>query len=336
MKKGDLVSIVIPVYNGERCIEQCVKSVLQQTYQDIELILIDDGSNDNTADICNQLVRKCKKIRYFCQENAGPGAARNLGLKKVQGDYVTFIDADDFVHPRYIEELYQALKKNKILIASCACIKIKNREEACRARMADEEVILSTEEALTSLFYGKEIKGYSSLKMIHISLLEDLRFPENLCVGEDFVWVYQLLMRCERIVYINKELYYYVQNENSIVHTMKIEEMLLFWDTMQSELIDKIVLRYPKIEKAIRVKKFMTAFKWIIFMNQNDRDRTESRELMLFLKQNCLAIVQDKKCKVSNRMVATLCCINVGLAIVFIKGVLQVLSKIGLQLKKAV
>lgn len=336
MKKGDLVSIVIPVYNGERCVEQCVKSVLQQTYQDIELILIDDGSNDNTADICNQLVRKCMKIRYFWQENAGPGAARNLGLKKVQGDYVTFIDADDFVHPRYIEELYQALKKNKTSIASCACIKIKNREESSRAKVTDEEVILSTEEALTSLFYGKEIKGYPFLKMIHISLLENLRFPEDIRVGEDFVLVYQLLMRCEKIVYINKELYYYMQNKNSIVHTVKIEEMLRFWNTMQSELIDKIVLRYPRIEKAIRVKKFMTAFKWIVFMNQNDREKTESRELMLFLKQNCLAIVQDKECKISNRMIAILCCINIGLAIVLIKGVLQVFSKIGLQLKKAV
>ena len=106
----DLISIIVPIYNAEKYIDDCIKSILNQTYSRFELILIDDGSSDRSLEICNNWKRKDERIHVYSQKNGGASAARNFGLKVMQGDYVVFVDSDDWVSPKYIEFLYSPVE----------------------------------------------------------------------------------------------------------------------------------------------------------------------------------------------------------------------------------
>ena len=114
-----LVSIIIPVYNVEKYLAECIESVLKQTYQNIEILLIDDGSPDNSGKICDEYEEKDSRVRVIHKENGGVSSARNVGLEQANGEYITFIDSDDFVSESYIEELYIALENGNSDLAFC-------------------------------------------------------------------------------------------------------------------------------------------------------------------------------------------------------------------------
>lgn len=115
----DLVSVVIPIYNVEKYLRKCIETVIDQTYTNIEIILVNDGSTDNSLQICNQFKEKDKRIKVINKKNGGLSDARNVGIKNAQGKYICFIDSDDFISEKYIEELHNLIVENKAQIAVC-------------------------------------------------------------------------------------------------------------------------------------------------------------------------------------------------------------------------
>lgn len=212
---NELLSIIVPVYNVESYLEDCLQSLLMQTYSNFEVILVNDGSTDQSECICKKYCLKDSRIKYFVKTNGGLADARNFGIEKASGKYLTFLDSDDYVE----KEMYDLLIKNLIRYnAQIACcminmkfsdyITVKNKVQGIRT--------FSAYEAIKDVLNQGGTIDYAAWNKVYVAdLFSDIRFPKGK-IYEDMHIMPKLFSRCERIVQIDKPLYYYRQREKSI------------------------------------------------------------------------------------------------------------------------
>lgn len=216
--KNDLISIIVPIYNVEKYLVKCIDSLVNQTYKNIEIILVDDGATDNSGKMADEISKKDKRIIVYHKKNGGLSDARNYGIEKAKGKYICFVDSDDFVNKDYIYTLYDLIIKSKCQISVIGYEKIYNYED-----IADDEcegIIkkYTTEEAIDELFKEDSYGNYAWNKMYNINLFNDIRYPFGKKM-EDLGTTYKLFLKCDRIIYNNKKLYYYYQRDGSIINT---------------------------------------------------------------------------------------------------------------------
>ena len=209
---NDLISVVVPVYNVKDYLERCLNSLINQTYKNLEIILIDDGSTDGSYKICQRFAKIDKRIKLFKQENGGLSKARNKGISKATGKYIGFVDSDDVISVRMYENLYEAIAKTNSEIGFCDYVCFTNDV------VFDEE--FSFEEmnrvaALKNLMIDKNITSHAVDKLYLKSLFDDIRYPLGKKF-EDIDTTYKLIMKAENIVYVPHALYGYYQRSNSI------------------------------------------------------------------------------------------------------------------------
>ena len=256
------VSIIIPVYNVESWLKQCIESIGRQTFHDYELLLIDDGSSDRSPAICEEAAAADPRIRCFRKTNGGLSDARNYGMERAAGTYITFIDADDYVAETYLETLlYLCITCSAPL--ACVDFHVTGREAAIREVRQDPGVCLSPVEALKRCLIRDGFGVSACGKMYHRSLISFLHFP----VGrryEDLLTIPRLFERCNRVVCCRDKLYYYRIREGSITHRRLEEE-----DFRQTEiLLDlvKYVDEYaPEIHDAAVCRLFAEVFHNILY-----------------------------------------------------------------------
>lgn len=212
---NELVSIIVPVYNTEKYIRQCLDSILNQTYQNFECLLINDGSSDNSADICREYVAKDTRFRYFEKENGGVSSARNLGIECSGGAYITFIDSDDWVDSDYLEVLYSALIEEQADIAVSTYKKF-NISDNCWYFHSfqvkyDRKVFTNIEliDELVDLDSFDFSYRFVSGKLVNKTSLKKIRFNELTTLGEDMEFWFKLYLISARIVYVNRDSYIY-------------------------------------------------------------------------------------------------------------------------------
>lgn len=212
-----LVSIILPVYNVEQYLKQCLDSLLDQTYQTIEIIAIDDGSKDTSLQLLYDYAAKDNRIHVLTQSNSGPSAARNLGLSKCHGDFITFMDSDDWAASTMIEKLVNAMEKDKSDIAVCGHwisythFKLK----ICNSKYQ----ILNQKQAVKMILEDKIIKNYAWGKMYRRTLLPMLYFPINQ-IYEDVRSIYKIFLHAANFSLINEPLYYYRMRKGSITYSL--------------------------------------------------------------------------------------------------------------------
>ena len=220
MKKKPLISIIVPVYNTEKYLEKCIESVLNQSFQDYEIILINDGSTDRSESICKQFAARDPRIILLSQSNKGLSEARNAGLRIVRGTYITGIDSDDWVKPDYLQTLFDIITEYGADIAVSNYFE-DHQEEIVAFDSNDGTVsIYNSEEALTLLFINRDIRDHFWGKLYRKELFDDIIFP----VGryyEDIFIMYKLFTKCHCIVKINHLTYGYVQRSNSILGSIR-------------------------------------------------------------------------------------------------------------------
>lgn len=225
----DLISIIVPVYNVKQYIEDCLESIIAQTYQNLEIILVDDGSNDGSEDICEKMADRDERIQVVHQANQGLSAARNTGLDRMQGKYVVFVDSDDFIHPEMIECLYSALKGNEADLAFCSHIRFKdgNHYHFLQASKKKDFQILSGRECI------KNFNGKNALDMVVVwnklyqkKIFETLRFPMGKIHEDEFI-NYKILYPLTKCVYVISPMYYYRIRKGSITQNNKFDIKLM-------------------------------------------------------------------------------------------------------------
>lgn len=245
------ISVIVPVYNGESYLERCIDSILNQTYGDFQLILVDDGSPDKCPELCDLYKSKDSRIKVIHRKNGGLSAARNSGIDLVLSEYmtewITFIDSDDWVHSRYLEFLLDAAKTMQTDIA-VASFDIVNEYQDC-----NDDYIPGNFKALSTedFFVNNELHPISACgRLFKTSLFENVRFPEGR-IHEDRFTTYKLLFKYDKVVYIYDDLYYCYENDASITRSS--------WDPKRLDDIVAIEqqLKYFSSSKYTRVYWFL-------------------------------------------------------------------------------
>lgn len=220
--KKDLISIIVPVYNIDKYIEKCLLSLVKQSYKNIEIVVVNDGSVDKSEEICKFYARQYSKVKLYTKENGGLSDARNYGISKSHGEYIVFVDGDDYVDEKMCEILINSLKENNADISICGRI-IENKGRKSRPFYSNKNELYSKNEALMELNSLRKFDMSAWAKLYKISLFNDIKFPIGV-INEDLYIMYRIFNKCNRIVYNESKLYYYVQRIGSISKRNNIDE----------------------------------------------------------------------------------------------------------------
>lgn len=226
-----IISVIIPVYAAEKYLDRCVDSILVQTFTDFEIILIDDGSKDNSGVICDEYAKIDRRVKVIHKENGGVSSARNAGLENANGEYVTFIDSDDEIEAEYLKSLNDSINEFNSDIAVCSFIrKIADVTTIETLSLNHIDLINRTEETSDGLYlFSKSALLYGPwAKLFKKSIIDknNIRFDMKMSLGEDKKFVYEYLSFCNTISYVPKALYTYYDNEGSLVHSFRGDELL--------------------------------------------------------------------------------------------------------------
>lgn len=237
------ISIVVPIYNVEEYVERCIISVKNQTYENIEIILVNDGSQDNSLDICNQYANHDSRIKVINKNNGGLSEARNLGIEKSTGEYILLVDGDDSIEVTTCEELVNIIENNLVDMVIFKHNKIINENKISSNDSYRIEVI-NSEEAYRRYLYGEEVIPAAWSKLYKRNLFNEIKFPKGK-LAEDFATAHKYILQCEKIAYYDKSLYNYYIRENSIMGRKPLKLTLDYYEAacskfeMEKKLFDK-------------------------------------------------------------------------------------------------
>ena len=233
-----LISVIVPVYRVEKYLERCVKSILSQTYKNLEVILVDDGSPDQCPAICDAWAEKDARVKVIHQENKGLSGARNAGIDAASGEYLAFVDSDDYVSPHFIEELYQLLQDTGCAIGQCRFSYVKGDG---LVEEGDSAFCIYRGESLMEQLYGPEEKATCFVvawnKLYRAELFKEtgIRYPEGR-IHEDEATTYRLFHEAKKLAFLDRALYgYYTENGGSITSVFSAKR--LQWLTAHEERI---------------------------------------------------------------------------------------------------
>jgi glycosyltransferase involved in cell wall biosynthesis len=219
----DKISVIIPVYNVEPYIRKCLDSVISQTYKNLEILLVNDGSTDNSGKICDEYAEKDKRIKVFHKENGGLSSALNVGLENFTGDYLGFVDSDDWIEPDMYETLYKAIKSKNVQISIASYFKDTDTESipASNEKKISDGIISQKDMLLFPLQrdYYMGFCGYVWNKLYSADIIKAnrLSFDNDIKYGMDVLFYYTLMTSCNCIgIYIDKPLYHYLQRDTAI------------------------------------------------------------------------------------------------------------------------
>ena len=218
MKK--LISIIVPVYNAEKYLMKCLHSIMRQTYEYLEILLIDDGSSDTSGTICDECAVKDKRVKVIHTKNHGVSHARNVGIEKSKGDLIIFIDSDDYIDINMIETLKTNLDTANADISMCNIIRVDKSGKQLDNYIDGKKpkiIIMDEKEYIESIQDYKMYFTYATNKLIKKSIINNLRFNEKIHYSEDGLFFLELANRIKKAVYIGPvKLYYYVSSDSSV------------------------------------------------------------------------------------------------------------------------
>lgn len=297
------ISVIVPVYNGQDVLEKCLDSILKQTYQNIEIIVVNDGSTDHTFDIIERYVSQYANIIAVHKSNEGLPQARKTGVKHATGEYVGFVDADDWIEPDMYEKLYQACKKNKAEIA-CAGIYMDYPSGKSKILGRKKDTIVEAKEALEALNKRQYIFTYAWNKLYEIQCLKKIVYPTGNFVGEDYFIVTQILEDINKAVWIECPLYHYIQTDDSMCRGgYNANYRIAMKNYRQRCQAQK--RKFPELSKCIDHYFITEVLSFVIAMGKNKNyDKEMLKKIRQIVKQNFLPYVMDHNVDISYRLSA--------------------------------
>lgn len=281
------ISIIVPVYNIENYLENCIESILNQTFKDYELILVDDGSTDKSGEICDKYEKKDSRIKVIHKNNGGLSSARNVGLDIACGQYIGFVDSDDSIHPRMYEILYDLIKKYKVDISCCNYKKTYSMFNEHNTYIKSTEVIeMDNIQAINNLYDDdigiRLVVAWNKLYSKH--LFDDTRYEVGRMHEDEFM-AHRILYKCKKIVYTNSELHYYLQREGSIMsqasYKREVDSLLAHSDRMR--FCKKVGL----IEMCNYISKRYEYMFWDLY-NKIDKNTNSKTKLLSELRKDLI------------------------------------------------
>lgn len=290
------ISVIVPVYNAEKKLTRCINSILNQTFDNFELILIDDGSTDNSGKICDEFAVKDSRIQVFHSQNQGVSSARNSGIKRAKGEYIAFVDSDDYVYPSFLKiMLEKALSLNADFVMSSYVLCSNDKTEPQYHHFKNDVLTGEkqiTEKIIKRVIYVKDTTGLFSPwgKFFKRSIINEyyLCMDKDMSFGEDMLFVLSYIDKCKKIAFVNDPLYYYEQDKNGLFNRyrssflydiMKCYKNLKFRADNLSEtdayLPISVKYRYyieRHIKAGIKLEKHKFKFIYDVYKNGDVRD----------------------------------------------------------------
>ncbi|MBQ7943451.1 MAG: glycosyltransferase [Lachnospiraceae bacterium] len=305
MKDKPLISIIVPVYNVEEYLSRCVDSIINQTYTNLEIILIDDGATDGCGVICDSYAEKDDRIKVIHKENGGLSDARNAGLNIMAGEYVSCIDSDDFVSPYFIENLYNATVNTDCQIVGSWFVEYFDGNSIPEAKRADTKdvQVYNRENLYRKMLYqdGVEVSAWG--KLYKSTLFDGVRYPKGK-IYEDILTTYKLIEKVDKMAILPNVDYFYYQRANSIAQSKfnirKLDAVL-----HMGKLRDFIIENYPSLESPAKCRYFSTVCN-ILFQIHDSSFEDERKQLWGEVKKYRKDILFDKAGRKKARLAAAI------------------------------
>ena len=298
MKDEPLISVIVPIYNVEKYLNRCIDSIIAQTYKNIEIILIDDGSPDNCGAICDEYATKDSRIKVIHKKNGGLSDARNAGIDIAKGKYISFIDSDDFVSRYFIETLYKCLVENNADISSLTHgVSFEDGDDdSVKFMNSDNDFSCETvwpDDAIEYMFYQTIPTGVQ-WRLYKRAIFNELRFPVGY-LYEDVATTYKAFMLAEKIVLIYANAYAYRHRTNSIIR-MKYDERKLIAIDISKALYSDICKLRPKLRRSAASRAF--ALNYTVFLQVPKTDKSSMLKLWTEIKKYRRTVLTDMSPKV--------------------------------------
>ncbi|WP_262495112.1 glycosyltransferase [Labilibacter marinus] len=296
------VSIIVPIYKVEKYIHRCMESILNQTLKETEIILVDDGSPDNCPKICDEYAQKYERVRVIHKKNEGLGFARNSGIQIATGEYVTFIDSDDYVSETMIEELYEVASNKKLNAVYSNYYRVSKQGGIVKVTETDCDFILSGKENIGDFLLNMigspsaiSADRKYSMSVWHaiysLSLIQEkeILFPsEKEMISEDLIFHIHFLANSLNIGYINRHHYYYCENEDSLSNTFRRDRFERYI-ALHKEVCRLLLINYPNLEWQNSIDRCILGYTRSNIINegiQNSLNRKENIEYLKNIREN--------------------------------------------------
>lgn len=305
-----LISVIVPVYNVEQYLQRCLESIVNQTYSNLEIILVEDGSPDQCAIICDNWKEKDPRIKVIHQKNKGVSVARNVGVASAKGNLIGFVDADDMIHPLMYEEMMNHLVSQKCDLVMCGYTSFNDTTDYSQDINIYSKMVFERNEAIRYSFAKKEISKVNFINvvwslLISADIAKSVEFDYSLTNGEDTKYAFDVLMKTKKVGFIDASLYYYYRNENGAVaslnSTKQVERIKVFRKIfLTASKIDDKNLKKEAYDFFIRQvacliflidKKDLKKIRWIILENikaiLGSKDIYWKEKILIVLKLIC-------------------------------------------------
>ncbi len=308
--QDEMVSIVVPVYNVAEYVGSCINSLVVQTYTNIEIFLVDDGSTDASGDICKEWATRDSRIVYIKKENGGAASARNVALDRCKGQYITFVDSDDYVDDNYIEMLHAAIVTTGADISICGW---KNEKDFERVKpdIVKGQVVYSKTEAMNKLLYQEEFDTAMWAKLYKAQLFEKIRFPEG-NIYEDIAVIYKIFDLVARVSYIDYAGYHYLLRESgTTLKKFSVKKMDLI--DVAEEMEEYILANCPEVQCAMRSKFVRANFHIYLQIPRENEFAMERKRIENNIDKYRRQVLRDKRTRRGTKAALILSCISYGL-----------------------
>lgn len=311
MKTMPVISIIIPVYNVEDYLGPCIQSVLNQTFSDFELILVDDGSTDSSVILCDAYAAKDSRIRVLHRVHAGPSVARNAGIDAALGEYIGFVDADDWIEP----DMYALLQENCVSydaeISACGFIKIYDYNTIGFHTDVGPTRCYTPEEALRHMFQLNHMRYSACNKLFHRSLFDTVRYPEGQLL-EDKGTTYKLIHLSDRVVWCDAPKYHYFMRPGSIMHDVFTKHHIDLF-AVNEELLIFIDANYPELKGLAAASYSSECLKLLLHMKKcRFYDADPFNKCVASIRHNIIHIIKAQNTKFGTKALSLLVSIFPG------------------------
>ena len=315
-KSMPLITVVVPIYNVERYLKECVESIINQTYLNLEIILVDDESPDHCGEICDYYQKIDHRIKVIHQKNRGLSGARNVAIDIAKGEYITFIDSDDYIELDMIEMLYKQICLHHAEMAVCGFESFFEDGTKKMSSFSDKVYVYTREQAFDCFLFNGYLTPCICGKLYCINLWKNIRCPEGKLFEDQFT-MYKLIDICNKIVYVSKPKYNYRKRKGSIGHSMFSEKTYDLYTAIQEEynfVVEKYGAKCPNISVA--------KITWeIVFVNMmlrgNVKDNVLINKIRTYARSRLFDVFKCPYINVMRKMQIFLFCSNIKLYNIF-------------------
>jgi len=303
-----LISIIIPVYNVKQYLKKCVDSVIAQTYKNIEIIIVDDGSTDGSSSLCNEIKNDDNRIKVYHKQNGGLSSARNFGIDKAKGEYIGFVDSDDYIDNDMYEVLLDLAEKNNAEMSMCALYDVYG-DKIRRINNNITSETVGREEAIRMVLEAEVVSVTAVNKLYKKELFRDARYPEGR-TAEDAFLIIDLLDNCNRVAITTAQKYYYFHRNDSIT-TRKFNGNVDAIDAYKRnyEIIEQ---KYPELLDVAKMRLCWANFYVLDHLLLDDREEYKDikKQVISYLNNNYTFVMRNKQFHTSRKIAATMLRIN--------------------------